>query len=98
MEIYNYLRPSALPAVCAQVPVARAPHAAAVSTHVAIVGRPAVQGDPSTGTSQIQPRRIPFQGRGVRVNGTNGFAAKASVMVLKTVGAVGGVPPRGRPV
>jgi hypothetical protein len=98
VEIYSYQRPPALPVVCAQVPAVRGPLAAAVCSHVPSVGRPAVQGDRIGGTSQIQARWIPTQGRGVCVNGTNGFAARDSVMVLKTVGGVSGVPPRGRPV
>jgi hypothetical protein len=98
VEIYNDERPPALPAVCAPVSVDQRALAAAVSAHVSTVGRPAVRGDLATGTPQVQAQWIRVQGRGVRVNGTDGFAAKDSVMVLKTVGGVRGVPPRGRPV
>jgi hypothetical protein len=81
-------RPSALPAVCAQVP--GLPRVATAPTAHELVGYGAVVTGASTGTTQA-----PWP---TQVQGTNGFAAKQSVMNKDSVDGVRGKPPRGRPV
>jgi hypothetical protein len=98
VKIFKNERPSALPAVCAQVPDVRVSLASAAPAHAIAVGLRAVPSVSGVGALQIQARWTRVQGRGVRVYGTNGFQAENNVMVVKTVDVVGGVPPRGRPV
>ena len=98
MKIFANGRPSALPAVCVQVPDVRGPLASAASTHAIAVGLAVVPSGSGIGALQVQAQWTRLQGRGVRAYGTNGFKANSDVMVGKTVDVVGGVPPRGRPV
>jgi hypothetical protein len=97
VKIFYNERPSAPPAVCAQVPDVSASLAAATIAHPIAVGNRAVQSGPFVGASQIRARRTQLQGRGVRVYGATGSTVAGNSMV-KAVDVVGGVPPRGRPV
>jgi hypothetical protein len=82
-------RPMALLAVRAQV--SESPSFATTPAAHDLVGYGVVASGPVTGTTLLAPERT-------RVQGTNGFAAKQSVIDMDPVGGVRGIPPRGRPV
>jgi hypothetical protein len=98
MEIYTMKRPSLLPAVCA-------PSAPAMPSRYESVAMTAVKWAPlpQVHQVQIQAELARTSALGGSSNGTTGFAASSKGFVgnegisVKT-DAVGGAPPRGRPV
>jgi hypothetical protein len=93
MKIFNYQRPSTLPAACAQVPGVPGPLAEAAA-HALAVGHPAVRG-----ASVIAARhQQQVKGRIASTFGALTVQGSAMVAVNRNLGDVRGVPPRGRPV
>jgi hypothetical protein len=91
MKLFTIERPSAMPAVLAQVTVSA--RAALPTAHVARVGRTAVQAVPGAVVQQLDNPML------LAASPADGaFAGKDIDRGEYAMGGVRGVPPRGRPV
>jgi hypothetical protein len=100
LNFLRYERPSAFTAACAPVSGAAITAAPGALAPIAVNATAASAGHWSAGGGQaIQatPTQIQLQAQYARVLGTTGFNAM-DLLTEKSVDAVRGVPPRGRPV